>query len=458
VLALLAGAGAAYRFDLGARWFGTGPDPTSEPAEVAPPEGLSLPALTPPPRLAAAGARPARLDAGAVRRTLAPFLADRDLGRHVLVAVADLATDRPLVTVGSGAAIPASLTKLLTVTAALEVLGPDHVFTTSVQRQGRGRIVLVGGGDPLLASEPDQDPDAWPAHADVVTLARATARALEGQRKVRLTYDDSLFTGPAVNPSWPDDYVPDGVVSPITALWVDQGRAADGYSRVADPSASAAQAFADALEAAGVQVQGRPVPGRAPRTANELASVESAPLALVAERVVLLSDNEGAEVLARHVGLASDSGQGSSAAGMAAVVETLRTLGVRTDGARLLDGSGLSRRNLLDPDTLVDVVQLAADPAHPELRPALSGLPVAGFSGSLAYRDGDARPPARGLVRAKTGTLTGVTGLAGIATRPDGSALAFALLADRVALLDTLDARQAFDELAVALATCACTA
>ncbi len=78
------------------------------------------------------------------------------------------------------------------------------------------------------------------------------------------------------------------------------------------------------------------------------------------------------------------------------------------------------------------------------------GLPVAGFTGSLETRFEDAAPQGRGRVRAKTGTLTGVSALAGVATDLDGNPMVFVLMADRVALEDTLDAREALDALAAA--------
>jgi D-alanyl-D-alanine carboxypeptidase/D-alanyl-D-alanine-endopeptidase (penicillin-binding protein 4) len=187
-----------------------------------------------------------------------------------------------------------------------------------------------------------------------------------------------------------------------------------------------------------------------------VAAVRSAPLEQIAEWVLLVSDNEAAEVLARHVGLAT-AGTGSFEAGVAGVLRTLRGLGVRTDGARVLDGSGLSRENRLDPDTLLDVLRLASSEEHPELRSGVTGLPVAGFSGSLELRFADVPPPGRGQVRAKTGTLTGVSALAGVVTDLDGSTMLFVLAADRVALLDTLDAREALDDAAAALAACHCS-
>ncbi len=456
VLAILACAGAAYRFDLGHRWLGTGePDPDTAPAAVEPPSGLELPELTRPAAVASPLPGAGTLSPAKVRRAVGRYLRDRDLGKSVHAVVAGM-SGRPALSIGSDPAKPASTTKLLTATAALQELGPDHVFETTVVRGGAGRVVLVGGGDPFLERRPGP---GWPKHADVASLARGTAKALDerGRGKVRVAYDDSLFTGPAENPNWRKDYVPDGVVSPITALWVDEGRDSSGFGRVADPSAEAADEFARALERAGIRVVGRPARLRAEPGAPVLARATGAPLAQVVERVLAVSDNEAAEVLARHVGLAV-SGKGSSAAGTDAVVSTLRRLGVRTAGAEVYDGSGLSRKNRIDPDTLVDVLRLAASDDHPDLRPTVTGLPVAGFTGSLAFRFSDTPGPGRGRVRAKTGTLTGVSALAGVATDLDGVPMVFALVADKVKLLDTLDAREALDDLAAALGACHCAA
>ena len=457
VLALLAGAGAAYQFDLGARWFGTGePDPATDPAAVPPPQGVSLPAIAAPAAVAEPLTSAPRASAANVRTAVAPYLNDRDLGRRVHAVVADLDGGRPALSVGSDPAMPASTTKLLTTTAVLDALGPDHTFETTVRRDGPRGIVLVGGGDPFLARKPSGG-GAWPARADIVTLAKETARALAGQDRqpVRLAYDDSLFSGPAENPHWRADYVPDGVVSPITALWVDEGRAASGFGRVADPAATAAEEFAAALSRAGIRVVGTPAPGRARPDARQLAGVTSAPLSQIAERVIEVSDNEGAEVLARHVGLAT-ADEGSSAAGVSGIVDTLDRLGVRVAGAEVYDGSGLSRDNRIDPDTLVDVLRVASSDEHPDLRATITGLPVAGFTGSLTYRFADTPVPGRGRVRAKTGTLTGVSSLAGVVTDLDGVPMAFAIMADRVRLPNTLDAREAADDFAAALGSCHC--
>ena len=133
---------------------------------------------------------------------------------------------------------------------------------------------------------------------------RPPRRCARPAQPVRLAYDASLFTGPAESPFWRADYVPDDIVSPIAALWVDEGIAADRSERVADPAADAAAAFAAALAEQGVKVQGAVTAAPGARRRAELAAVSSPPLSQIAEHVIEVSDNEGAEVLAHHVGLA----------------------------------------------------------------------------------------------------------------------------------------------------------
>jgi serine-type D-Ala-D-Ala carboxypeptidase/endopeptidase (penicillin-binding protein 4) len=325
-----------------------------------------------------------------------------------------------------------------------------------VRGSSRRNVVLVGGGDPLLTERAATSEVSYPEPATLRGLARQTADRLkaDGVRRVRLGYDASLFTGPADNPHWEPSYVPDYVVSPISALWVDEGDVAPGsYANSRDPAAAAAAEFADQLEAAGITVRGEPSPQPAPVRAPTLARVRSAPLAQIVQHVLEESDNEAAEVLLRHAALASGR-TGSSAHGAAAVRATLSRLGVDMRRTRIYDGSGLSREDRLTLDSLAQTLQVAASPAQPDLRSVVTGLPVAGFNGSLAYRFVSQGAGARGLVRAKTGTLTGVHALVGTTVDRDGTPLVFVTVADRVQLLDTLDARAELDGLTAAIASC----
>ena len=466
VLLLLVAAGAAYRFDVGERWLGIQPaapadNPADSPADVAPPAGLDLPAAVPAESVAEP-ATPGPVSKAAVRDAIGKQFQNPEIGKRFSALVSPLTTGGPALSTGSGALMPASTLKLLTATAALNSIDAGTTFATTVVAAGPRRIVLVGGGDPYLASRPTKGSDlaqTFPARADVVTLARRTATALKqrGVTRVRLAYDDSLFSGPVASPGWEKSYLPESVVAPITALWVDRGSDDSGYGRVSDPSLRAAEVYAAALASAGVRVTGAPGPAKAPAGSVELARVESAPVEQIVQHVLDVSDNEGAEVLGHQVGLAVE-GDGSFGGGVRGVLATLKGLGVDTTGAALHDGSGLSRQDRLRPQTLVDVLRLAADDAHPELRPVLEGLPVAGFTGSLADRFAETDPAGGGRVRMKTGTLTGVRALAGLVMDLDGNVMVMVMLANGVPVDETLDAksRVALEKAAASLAACHC--
>ncbi len=451
VAVILGTAFAAFEVDLGER-LGIAHEVEVPPEAIAAPAGLDLPEL--------ADASPVAItptatppDRQAVRRAVRKVLGRKAFGPHVVAAVGT-PDGRVWFDNGAGAGTPASLTKLVTGLAALESLGPDRVFRTAVvDGAGTSDVVLVGGGDPFLAAEPGE---SWPQRADLTTLAVETAAALlaDGRTEVRLRYDDSLFTGPGLSPRWPDSYFPDGVVAPISALWVEQGDNLDGWGHVERPAAVAARFFAARLREAGITVAGSPRRTKAPADADELAGVDSAPVWQIVEQVIAVSDNEGAEVLAHHVGIAEGAG-GSFKGGVTGVTAVLERLDIPLDDATLYDGSGLSRDDELTAQTLLAVLAAAAE--HPRLRAVVDGLPVAGFNGSLRMRLAESNAEGLGKVRAKTGTLTGVHGLAGTAVDLNGTVLTFVVFADKVDPVDTLAARAALDDFTAALASCDCS-
>ncbi|MFF5392038.1 D-alanyl-D-alanine carboxypeptidase/D-alanyl-D-alanine-endopeptidase [Streptomyces sp. NPDC013012] len=379
------------------------------------------------------GRRPADLAA-----VLVPLLADPGLGPLRTASVVDTATGKQLY--GEGATTPmtpASTVKIATAAAALSALGPDHRIATTTAAAPDGKTVtLTGGGDPTLDDN------------RLGALAADTARALKarGHTSVRLAYDTSLYTGPGVHPIGPNENI-----APVTALMTRAGRLDSGHSgpapRSADPARDTATAFAALLARAGVTVTGAPAPGRAPGTAP-LARTHSAPLADLVERTLTHSDNDLAEALARQTALARKLPASFDGAGKAVRAE-LAALGLPVAGTRFADGSGLDRNDRVSAALLTGLLTRAADPARPALRPLLTGLPVGGFTGTLADRF-DTAPAGAGLVRAKTGTLTGVNTLAGTVATPDGRLLAFAFLAGRTP--SPHRAQPALDRLSAALA------
>jgi D-alanyl-D-alanine carboxypeptidase/D-alanyl-D-alanine-endopeptidase (penicillin-binding protein 4) len=136
--------------------------------------------------------------------------------------------------------------------------------------------------------------------------------------------------------------------------------------------------------------------------------------------------------------------------------QTLAGLGISMNGLGLVDGSGLSDNDRVSTQMLTAVLAKAASPDAPQLRAVLSGLPVAGYSGTLSERFTKANTggAAAGMVRAKTGTLRDVNALAGVAVDKDGRLLVFALVANGTS--DEMAAEAALDRIAAAIASCGC--
>ena len=431
--------------------------------------GLQAPA----PVLAPARARGPVPSRGRLNALLAPLLATHALGQHVGAVVTDLDTGTVLFSRNAGSEFaPASNAKLLTAAAALSTLGPSARFTTRVVTGSRpGQLTLVGGGDPTLAAGPPPHSD-YPQPATLASLATATAHwlATRNIRTVRLAYDTSLFTGPDTAPGWTPSYISTGNVTPITSLEVDQGRLTpSGAPQDADdpanfrprsgaPATEAADAFARLLRRSGIRVVGLPAAGRQPRHATQVAAVRSPPLASIVGWMLRESNNVIAEDLARQVALHARKPASFSGAA-AAVTAILGRLGVR-HGIHLVDGSGLSPLDQVSPGALAAVVRLAAVSGPGALRAAVTGMPVAGFSGTLAPGQsvfGSFGPQALGVVRAKTGNLSKVASLAGIAASASGPVLAFAFMADQIPKGSQLPAAAAaIDAMATALAGCGC--
>jgi D-alanyl-D-alanine carboxypeptidase/D-alanyl-D-alanine-endopeptidase (penicillin-binding protein 4) len=188
-----------------------------------------------------------------------------------------------------------------------------------------------------------------------------------------------------------------------------------------------------------------------------LGEVRSAPVADVVAVTLGESDNALAEVLGRLAARAMGRPPTFEDSAIA-VVDQVERLGIDTGATHLVDVSGLGDGSVVPARVLTDLLHLAASPDHPELRPLLTDLPVAGFSGTLGDRftRGSAHAAA-GLLRAKTGTLTGVSTLAGYVVDDDGRLLLFSIMADRVPATGTLAARQAVDRFGTALVRCGCS-
>ncbi len=384
-----------------------------------------------------------------------PVLFDDLVASHALQAAVDAAftPDNACIAVdGAAGALarhdaglplaPASTQKLLTATAALAVLGPDHRFTTRAVTTAAvtggeldGDLYIVGGGDPMLATS------AFEAalHSEVLSrnepvtrlsdLADAIVAAGITHIDGAVIGDDSRHDRLRFLPVWKPVYRTEGDIGALSALGVDHGYATPGTTAVpADPAAATAQQLVDLLVARGVTIGGGAASGTAPAGAREVAHLDSAPLAGIVAGMLTASDNWVAEMLAREIGVARPApganvgaAAGSTAAGTAAIVSTLGGLGIPTAGVNLLDGSGLAPGDRVTCTALLGAIDRSTTARFAAIN---RGLAVAGESGTLATRFvGD---PLQGVLRAKTGHIDGVAALAGVI---DGNAhLRFAFI------------------------------
>lgn len=342
---------------------------------------------------------------------------------------------------------PASSLKVLSTLAALDTLGADHRFTTSVVTTAPGRLVLIGGGDPLLT---DKASKAAAKPASLEKLAEQTVASLRsaGISKVTLGYDARLFSGPSFSPNWKKSW--QSYESKVSALIVDSGLV-NSWSAQPNPAQFAAKAFAKRLVKAKIAVTSiAPVSQSTPGTV--LASVESAPLSTVIANTLAYSDNLAAEMMLRQAAVAKGR-PGSFVGAAQTLTEWLKANDLWSEGIVILDASGLSAKDRVSANVLAKAISLSL--RTEQLLPVAAGLPVAGQSGTLKHRfDDKSEQAGRGRVHAKTGTLRGVASLAGWVTTADGARLVFAFIGNKTAGQES--AYNWLDRSASVLAGCGC--
>ena len=332
---------------------------------------------------------------------------------------------------------PASLMKLVTATAALEILGRDRTLDTLVlgpkpSKDGvvAGDLVIVGGGNPIITTKgyTATFEDADQVIEDLGILADRIVDAGITRIEGSIVGDDSRYESLRDLDGWPERYVQGGAVAPLSALVVNDG--STGYvdapdqpnanRRAGDPPLLFAQTLTTVLEARGIEVTGTATTGTAPDGLTEIVVSPSLPMIDLVNEMLTYSDNTTAELLVREIGLVA-TGSGSTASGLSAIRQSLVDQGFDVSSLVQHDGSGL------DPDDEMSCSLALALVAHLDSDSDVgSSLPVGGRNGTLKRRMlGSA---STGRVRAKTGTLNGVNTLAGFADTPQGNQLTFAFL------------------------------
>lgn len=346
------------------------------------------------------------------------------------------------------ARVPASTFKVLTLFALNHYANLQARLRTRVTRDAAG-LYLMAGGDTLLGAGAS-NPKQIVGRAGLGTLAELTVKALlQGEKPAAalpVYLDGTFFSGPGVNPGWDAADVASGQITPIHPIALEShtvpGKStASNPVRPDDAAVAAQQAYVDALNTAGKEsglsftlAERR----TAPAEAVEIAAVESATLLEQAQHMMLKSDNALAEVLGRCTAIAAGK-EGSGEAAQQTVRQALVDAGVNVENLVQADVCGMSLTDRVTARTLVQVTALINADEHAEQ--LMSTFPVAGVSGTLTDRFGAANAVhARTFVQAKTGTLYTVSSLCGVATRPDGTRLIFAIILNDLGGSDALPA------------------
>lgn len=377
---------------------------------------------------------------------------------------------RVLINEGANLAlIPASNQKLITTYAALEVLPPETRFTTRVSRVAPitdgvldGDIYFVGGGDPFLVTDSwrtqyiqrDEEDNviepvylrAWTRLEDLADQIAATGiTSVTGS----IVADESLFDSVRVGP-WAERLILQNQSGPLTALavnegfvsWADTSPTFSARTQATDPALHSANVLRQLLTDRGITVGGTVV-GQEPAGVVDLASVQSASLLDIVTHVNSWSNNYGAEILLKHIGLMIE-GEGSTEAGARAVTTILerRPQEFDLEGIEIHDGSGLSEDDLLRCGLLNAILKASGIDS-----PLAQSLSIGGERGSLQFRHVDT--DADGNVFAKTGTLNPSTALSGFvisADEPD-TVLTFAYISNAELVASTVrDVQEPFIE------------
>lgn len=296
---------------------------------------------------------------------------------------------------------PASTMKLLTAVTALENLPSDYRFSTAVYTIGtkdstvfKGNIYIRGGMDPSFNQSDMQ--------SIVSAVSRLGIDSINGHIVADLSFKDTLTLGQGW--CWDDD---NPVLQPLI------------YCR----KNNFLPALHKALEAEGIRISDPDEVGSIPVNAQSLITITT-PLDNILERMMKRSDN----LYAESVLLQLSAGEGKKASAKQSLKKMSRMLteaGVKADNYRLADGSGLSLYNYVTPETEIVVLRYAykSKEIYPRL---LRSLPIAGIDGTISDRM--KKDCTKGKIYAKTGTLTGVSSLAGYILIPEQSPMAFCII------------------------------
>ena len=410
--------------------------------------------------------------------------------------------------------VPASIAKLISVATAVDAVGWDYRFTTTMRATGtiddgvlHGDLLIVGGGDPAIGGRGGDDVSAWIDALKGAGIKRIDGRivgvddAYEDPRpgfawswddlgystgaifgalnlaenRLTVTVNPGAFVGAstslALNVDAQDLPITNrsvtGGAGSATLVWPEMrpgetaltiagsvpvgGMPATLNIAAGNPTVWFARVLRRRLIASGIDVAGTAVDGddvsiASPDTAATVYTYRSHPLSEIAQPLLKESINLFGEAVQRLN--AAGPPPRSNDQALEGIKQRLMSWGISADAFQLVDGSGLSRRDVLAPEALLTVLARMYEPSGSS--PWMRALPIAGVDGTLATRMRGT--PGENNVRAKTGTMSNVRSLAGYATSRSGEPLAF------VAIVNNFEgtgaqANGALDAIAVRLAS-----
>ena len=338
--------------------------------------------------------------------------------------------------------MPASNMKIITSAAALTLLGPDYTYRTTFLADGPvhdslldGNLLVIGRGDPTIS-------DNMRGVATTVMDALADSVRAHGIREVTgsLARVGDAFPDSIHGYGWEWDDLGEYYAAGVDELIFNEGMAPTTlrpppdtvrdslYSGPAkDPATGYLNAFNDALLRkqitvdAGVMDSILPTPFKM----DTLFTFISLPMRNIIPALMKPSQNQIAEILLKTIGL-ERGGMGTADSARKIVGQLLLSWGVQPDGFVIRDGSGLSRHDLLSPETIVRVLdRIQQDTAFAVF---YNAMPIAGVDGTL--KDRMKGTPAEGNVHAKTGSIASARSLSGYVTTADGERLIFSVLSN----------------------------
>lgn len=338
--------------------------------------------------------------------------------------------------------MPASNMKIVTSSAALTLLGPDYTYKTTFLVDGPvqdslldGDLIVIGRGDPTIS-------DNMRGVATTVMDALADSIRAHGIRQIsgRLVRVGNAFPDSTRGYGWEWDDLGEYYAAGVDELIFNEGMAPttprpppdtvrdSAYSGPAkDPGTAYLNALNDALIRKGITLDAGVLDSILPTPIkmDTLFTFTSLPMRNIIPALMKPSQNQIAEILLKTIGL-ERGGMGTADSARKIVGQLLLSWGVQQDGFVIRDGSGLSRHDMLTPETIVRVLdRIQRDTAFAVF---YNALPIAGIDGTLENRMKGT--PAEGNVRAKTGSISYARSLSGYVTTADGERLIFSILAN----------------------------